>query len=403
MSDASGARASVRRPAFTVLMTADAVGGVWTYALTLARALAGRGVRTVLATMGARPAAAQRAEAHAVDGLVLEESDYRLEWMDGAFAASAGEAHEVERAGEWLLALERRHRPDLVQVNGFAHAALAFRAPVLLVAHSSVCTWFRAVKGVAAPASYDAYRAAVSAGLSRAQLVVAPTAAMLNALLDEYPEQRRSADIGDRSRVIANGIDDEPATPDARVRSDGATRSRARIVASGRLWDEAKNLAALERVAPDLAWPVRVAGSLASPDGTSTATAAGNVTLLGTLDADEMRRELASATIFAHPARYEPFGLAALEAARAGCALVLGDIPSLREVWADAALYVAPDDHDALLVTLRSLGADAELRARWSARARARSLLFTTRRMSDAYLSAYRSLLGDVVPVQLCG
>ncbi len=243
----------------------------------------------------------------------------------------------------------------------------------------------------------------MSAGLSRAQLVVAPTAAMLNALLDEYPEQRRSADIGDRSRVIANGIDDEPATPDARVRSDGATRSRARIVASGRLWDEAKNLAALERVAPDLAWPVRVAGSLASPDGTSTATAAGNVTLLGTLDADEMRRELASATIFAHPARYEPFGLAALEAARAGCALVLGDIPSLREVWADAALYVAPDDHDALLVTLRSLGADAELRARWSARARARSLLFTTRRMSDAYLSAYRSLLGDVVPVQLCG
>ncbi len=31
------------------------------------------------------------------------------------------------------------------------------------------------------------------------------------------------------------------------------------------------------------------------------------------------------------PARYEPFGLSVLEAALSGCALVLGDIPSLRE------------------------------------------------------------------------
>jgi glycogen synthase len=55
----------------------------------------------------------------------------------------------------------------------------------------------------------------------------------------------------------------------------------------------------------------------------------------------------ARASIYALPARYEPFGLSALEAALSGCALILGDIPSLREVWLEAAPYVSPDDESA--------------------------------------------------------
>ncbi|HEX8375447.1 MAG TPA: hypothetical protein VF606_09745, partial [Geminicoccaceae bacterium] len=38
-----------------VLMTTDAVGGVWTYSLDLAAALATRGVRTTLAVLGPAP------------------------------------------------------------------------------------------------------------------------------------------------------------------------------------------------------------------------------------------------------------------------------------------------------------------------------------------------------------
>ena len=56
---------------------------------------------------------------------------------------------------------------------------------------------------------------------------------------------------------------------------------------------------------------------------------------------------LRRATIFALPARYEPFGLSALEAGLAGCALVLGDIP-MREVWHDAAMFVPPEQPAAL-------------------------------------------------------
>ena len=42
-----------------------------------------------------------------------------------------------------------------------------------------------------------------------------------------------------------------------------------------------------------------------------------------------------------------------------GCALVLGDLPSLREVWGDAALYVRPDDH-------ASARSDGDSAGRWS-------------------------------------
>ena len=60
------------------------------------------------------------------------------------------------------------------------------------------------------------------------------------------------------------------------------------------------------------------------------------------------QRGIARAAIYALPAHYEPFGLSILEAAMSGCALVLGDIPSLREIWGDAAVFVHPDNRDAV-------------------------------------------------------
>src|SRR5689334_21942629 len=161
-----------------VLMTADNVGGVWTHALELARGLRARGVGVELATMGAWPSAAQRQAASAA-GAVLHASAYRLEWMDEPW-------RDVAAAGAWLLALERRVRPTVVHLNQFAFGALPFAAPTLLVGHSCVLSWWRAVHGVDAPAGWDRYRAVVRAGLQRATLVAAPTAAMLAALREQH-------------------------------------------------------------------------------------------------------------------------------------------------------------------------------------------------------------------------
>jgi glycosyltransferase involved in cell wall biosynthesis len=105
-----------------------------------------------------------------------------------------------------------------------------------------------------------------------------------------------------------------------------------------------------------------------------------------------MARWMARASIFASPARYEPFGLAVLEAALSGCALVLGDIPSLREVWGRAAVYAPCDDPDALARAIQRLIDQDTARARlaFAAHARARSLSASV--MASRYAAIYEAL-----------
>jgi glycogen synthase len=100
---------------------------------------------------------------------------------------------------------------------------------------------------------------------------------------------------------------------------------------------------------------------------------------------------LGRASIYASPARYEPFGLAALEAGLAGCALVLGDIASLREVWGDAATYVDPFDDDHLTRELQRLIADPGAVADLGRRALDRARTYTPERMAAAYLAAWEA------------
>ncbi|MBC5781623.1 glycosyltransferase family 4 protein [Ramlibacter sp. USB13] len=350
-----------------VLMTADTVGGVWTHAVELARELDARGVRVALATMGAPVAAHQRAALAGCDGVTLFESTFRLEWMQEPW-------DDVNAAGEWLMALERDVRPDLVHLNQFAFGALPFRAPRLVVAHSCVASWWRAVHAGPAPAEWAPYRHRVQQGLAGATRVAAPTRAMLDALRAEYAWDGEGL-------VLPNGCVPEAFAP---------APKQPRILAAGRFWDEAKNLRALEQAAPGLPWPVCVAGSAAHPDG-GTVHPKG-VQFLGELPREALARELAQAAIYALPARYEPFGLSVLEAALSGCALVLGDIASLREVWGPAARYVPPGDARALHESLQALIAAPEERARLAQAAQARAQRYTARAMADRYLACYAEL-----------
>ncbi|HZQ61930.1 MAG TPA: glycosyltransferase family 4 protein [Casimicrobiaceae bacterium] len=342
-------------------MTADTVGGVWTYAVELARALMARRVDVHIATMGAALTAAQRESAA---GIPLHESAYRLEWMREPW-------DDVQAAGNWLQDLEARLAPDVMHLNQFAFGALPFRASKVVVAHSCVVSWWQAVHRQRAPAEWDRYRAAVRQGLFQADLVVAPTAAMLAGLARDYGFDRGGV-------VIANGRHADSFRP---------RDKQCYIMAAGRLWDAAKNLEALEAVAPALPWPVKVAGSRVHPEG--GVRGGSHVQLLGELTAPQMAAALGQAAIYALPARYEPFGLSALEAALCGCALVLGDIPSLREVWGEAALYVPPDDHARLRDTLLRLIADDELRRAMGTRARDRASRYTPERMAESYRLAY--------------
>ncbi len=353
-----------------VLMTTDTIGGVWNYAVELAGALASRGVDVVLATMGAPLCASQRRQAEALDEVVIHESRYRLEWMNEPW-------DDVRAAGRWLLAIEHDSQPDIVHLNTYAHAELPFDAPTLVVGHSCVLSWWEAVRCEPAPPQWDRYRHEVTSGLRRAGMVVAPSHAMLAALHRHYGSMRSS-------RVIYNARSPQHY---------GASTGKEEVVFSaGRLWDQAKNIAALQAVAPRLPWPVCVAGDDRHPDGGDINTR--NLVMLGRIDEPAMADSLRRASIFASPARYEPFGLAALEAAISGCALVLGDIPSLREIWGDAALYVPPDATDALEAALIALIGDPSLRNDMACCARARAARYSTAVMTDQYLLAYQWLLG---------
>jgi glycosyltransferase involved in cell wall biosynthesis len=160
------------------------------------------------------------------------------------------------------------------------------------------------------------------------------------------------------------------------------------VLGAGRLWDEAKNIGALARVAPRLSWPVLVAGDDEHPEGGRCELE--NLLHLGRLAPSDLASRLGHASIYALPARYEPFGLSILEAALAGCALVLGDVESLRELWDGCALFVPPDDDDALETALEGLIRDAVQRRRLARRAGQRALEFTPERMAAEYLQAYR-------------
>jgi glycosyltransferase involved in cell wall biosynthesis len=104
---------------------------------------------------------------------------------------------------------------------------------------------------------------------------------------------------------------------------------------------------------------------------------------------------LARASVYCLPARYEPFGLSALEAAMSGCALVLGDTPSLREIWGRNAIFVPPDDHETLVLVLNALATDSTLREKMAARAARRGGLFDAYTMAQSYQQLYRHMLGQ--------
>ncbi len=344
-----------------VLLVADIVGGVRTFALELARAMPSE-VELHLALLG-DPADA--AAFRALPAASCQVSSLALEWMPEPWG-------DVRRAQDWVAELRQRHRPDLVHLNTFTPVSDP-HVPVLLSVHSCVLTWWRAVHSGDAPPRWDRYRCLAAAALARAGVVVTPTRALLDQLRSIYGPLPPA-------RVVANGSGVEA------VASSGRGRERL-VLCAGRLWDEGKNARLLAQAAPLIEARVAVIGE---------GQAAG-LQQLGRLAHAEVMPWLSRAAVFAEPARYEPFGLAALEAARCGCALVLGDIASLREVWGKAAAYVSPDDPEALAATVNHLLGDPA-RLRRAARAAGEAAAgYTPAAMAAGYLDAYRTLLAAPV------
>ncbi|MES2712372.1 MAG: glycosyltransferase family 4 protein [Pseudomonadota bacterium] len=356
-------------PRLRVLMTTDAVGGVWTYALHLARGLAARGVATHMAVTGPMPSAAQVAQARRIPALTLHDAGVPLDWM-------ASDADEVRAAGDTLGKMARSLDVGLVHLNSPAYASCgAFSAPVLGVTHSCLATWWAAVHGGPMPRDFAWRSALVREGLLACDALVAPTRAHAAATAAAHALPRMP--VGIHNGGDAPSRAQEPALDV--------------VFTAGRLWDAGKNIAALDRVAQHLPFPVQAAGPLRGPEGSEVRLA--HVTSLGTLDGSAMRTILRGTPLYAAPALYEPFGLAVLEAAQSGCALCLSDIPTFRELWDGAAIFLDWSNEQGAACTIRDLMGDPLQRSRFGEAARHRASGYSLAAMADATIAEYRSLL----------
>ncbi len=357
-----------------VLITTDTAGGVWTYTRELATGLALRGNRVTLVSFGPPATSEQTAWLGSAPSITYVPTSFRLEWMQHS-------AEDIASSRSWLEGLIERERPDVVHLNQFGYGDIRCGVPKIVVAHSDVVSWWVSVHHEEPPENewIRWYRDLVLRGISHADMVIAPSQWMLSAIRTYYAWP-------DRARVIYNGRDPQAFTSQSEKENF--------VLCVGRLWDQAKQVALLGRMRLPL--PVYVAGPERPPDVASSASlpASAGISVLGACSEEQLRSWYSRASTYAATSRYEPFGLAPLEAALSRCALVANDIPVFHELWGDTAFYFRTNDAESLAAAIRFLSSHPEMREHYAGRAHERAVLhFCRDRMLDDYQELYRGLI----------
>jgi glycosyltransferase involved in cell wall biosynthesis len=219
-----------------------------------------------------------------------------------------------------------------------------------------------------------------------AERALAPTCEGIIAISEH--ERRRAIAAGiaaERIVTVLNGIVDVSPPPAPMA---GPIR---RILFIGRL-DRQKGFDVLLDAVKPLAGRValRVIGSAVVGDQAAIAVDRPGVTMLGWCDEARVREELAWADCVVVPSRWEGFGLVALEAMRAGRAVIASRVGGLPEVVEDGhtGWLIPPDDAAALRSTLVSLS-DADLIATGAAGRRRYLRHFTIERTAASLTAVY--------------
>jgi glycosyltransferase involved in cell wall biosynthesis len=353
-----------------ILLTTDNIGGTWTFAVELARALREQKVDVILATMGWPLNAEQREDIAQIDHVELHESHYKPEWTEPPWT-------DVEQAGDWLRTLEQKTHPDVVHLTTYTLADQCWDSPVLITGLGCLLSRWYATQHDPPPEHYKIYREKVRRGLTAASQVVTSTHAALAALNYYYGPFSKGT-------VIPHGRD--PALFQSQTKEPF-------VLASGRLWDPTKNLGVLKSVAPKISWPISIAGDNPPPAEKTPDMRNIQMKMLGLLNSSQFAQYLARASIFVLPARYDPFGFTPLEAALAGCALVLSDIPTLRETWDKAALFIEPDDPDGIALAINTLIDDPDTLQQYADHASLIAMQFSPQAMARAYIDVYQQIV----------
>ncbi|SPF41268.1 Glycosyl transferase, group 1 [Candidatus Sulfotelmatobacter kueseliae] len=362
-----------------VLVTADTLlSGSWTYTRELVAGLVTRGVQVTLVSFGEIPLPDQTAWMDHLHGLDYRPTAFRLEWMQEA-------EEDFSDSSEFLFALVRELRPDVLHLNQFCYGNLPVDVPKVVMAHGDLITWRQAVQDqVPRRGPTKWYRDTVSRGIAGADVVVAASAWMLDQICQCYLQPRRG-------EVVYPGRN--PIFFNPYISKDDS------VLAVGRLVDAGKQVFLLTQHEHPV--PVCIVGAeqtVAMPRipiraDVKVAVAETSVAICGPQTEAQLRALYSRASIFAATARYDPLGMQAVEAALSRCAIVANDIPSFREIWGDAALYFRTNDAASLAAGIRRLNEDRAMRRAYAELAynRARER-FTTKRMIEDYMHLYRDL-----------
>lgn len=355
-------------------MTSDTVGGVWTYTQELATGLIRSGHRVTLVSFGKLPLSHQTAWMRTLRDLDYRPTEYALEWMEVA-------NRDIEESAQYLEMLINEVRPDVLHLSQYCYGDLATDKPKIVVAHSDVVSWWVAVHGHEPEDTpwMRLYREQVTRGLHGADMVVAPSRWMLDAIAQHYIQPKNSL-------VINNGR--TPELFDADFPKEDFTLS------VGRIWDAAKSVGLLlEKEMPERICIVGWEKGPAAEAKDKLLSNRGNVELIGQKSQIELRTLYSKASIYAATSRYEPFGLAPLEAAFSRCVLVMNDNPVFHELWGDAALYFQKNQPDDLARVLGTVRRDLALQGEYANRSNRRAHeRFTAQRMVEEYEGVYQQL-----------
>lgn len=356
-----------------VLMTADTVGGVWTYTQELVTGLTGNGIDVTLVSLGELPTPEQRAWIEKLPGVDYRLTTYKLEWMQDS-------QRDVQESTAYLEKLIAEVRPDILHSNQFCYGAIAADIPRIAVAHSDVVSWWVGVHGHEPEENswIRWYQDTVTEGLTNADCVVAPSQVMLDAIRKYYVEPEFGV-------VIHNGRSPELFFPDLEKKDI--------VLSVGRLWDQGKQVSLL--LDRDQAVPVFIFGTTKEPgkEVSDKAEFKEKVKVGGLTSQERLKKVYGQAAIYAATSCYEPFGLAPLEAALSRCALIMNDLPSFRELWGDSAYFFQHNDADDLALAIKILSRQPELRRKYGDAAyRHACERFTAEQMVKRYEGIYEQL-----------
>jgi len=365
-----------------VLITSDTLSNTWTYTRELVSGLVSRGIRVTLVSFGEIPLPDQTSWMEHLHGLDYRPTAFRLDWMD--------EGQEgLKESSSYLAALVKEVKPDLLHLNQLCYGSLPVAVPRVVVAHGDLITWWKAVHGREPKDDrwLRWYKQVVTRGLAMASVAVAPSAWMRDTIRECYTR-------ADYDTVIYNGRN--PIFFNPYVGKDDS------VLAVGRLLDAGKQLSLLTQHSHPLPvcivgaeTPVHLPGRVPIRADVRLSVDEMNVALKGPQTEAQLRLLYSRASIYAATSRYEPFDMAAVEAAFSRCAIVANDIPAFREIWGDSVLYFHENDAASLASAIRRLSGERDLCRTYANRAfqRAREC-FTSKRMIDQYLELYGCLLG---------